>query len=79
MADRDHKSREISLATYFRVTFYGAAFNELNNNVYIYKEPGNTKLFEMCDRLKKVYTRHRLGTDSGTLEILNDNRKVKPL
>jgi len=72
MAERDQKAREKSLAAYYRVCFFGRLFESENNKVYIYKEPGNTKLFDICDRLRKIYTT-RFGNN---VEILNDSRKV---
>ena len=75
MADRDKRAREKPLAAYYRVSFFGRMFDDENNKCYIYKEPGNTKLFEICDRLKKVYSK-RFGDDN-SVEILSDSRKVK--
>ena len=75
MAERDQRARDKPLGAYYRVGFYGQMFNDENNKVYIYKEPGNTKLFEICDRLRKVYAKQFGSMDS--VEILRDSRKVK--
>ncbi len=77
MAERDQRAREKPLGAYYRVCFYGKMFQDQNNKVYIYKEPGNTKLFEICDRLRKVYTK-RFGNPD-LVELLNDNRKPSDL
>ena len=74
LAERDQRSKEKPLATFYRVSFYGRAFEQENNKVYIYKEPSNTKLFEICDRLRKVYSK-RFGQNEN-VEILSDSRKV---
>ena len=74
MAERDQRAREKPLGAYYRVSFFGKMFQDQNSKVYIYKEPGNTKLFEICDRLKKIYAK-RFGSND-LVEILNDNRKV---
>lgn len=77
MAERDQQAHEKPLGAYYRVCFYGHHFNEENNKVYIYKEPSNTKLFEITDRLKKVYTKQFGSLDS--VEILRDSRKPHEL
>ena len=77
MAERDSRASEKSLGAYYRISFYGKMFNDENNKVYIYKEPGNTKLFEICDRLRKVYVK-RFGT-ADSVEILRDSRKPSEL
>lgn len=48
-------------------------FEDENGKVYIYKEPGSTKLCEICERLRKLYSK-RFGPDG--VEIVNDSRKV---
>ncbi|RNA06745.1 dedicator of cytokinesis 9-like [Brachionus plicatilis] len=77
LAERDQRSKDKPLATFYRVSFYGKAFEQENNKVYIYKEPGNTKLFEICDRLRKVYSK-RFGKKE-SVEILSDSRKPNEL
>lgn len=74
LAERDQRSKEKPLAAYYRVSFYGRMFEQENNKVYIYKEPGSTKLYEICDRLRKIYS-HRFGS-LDCVEILSDSRKV---
>lgn len=76
LAERDQRSREKPLAAYYRVSFFGKLFAAENNKVYIYKEPSNTKLFEVCERLRKIYNA-RFRELNQQVEILNDNRKVK--
>lgn len=76
LAERDQRSREKPLAAYYRVSFFGKLFAAENNKVYIYKEPSNTKLFEICERLRKIYNARFLAYNQ-MVEILNDSRKVK--
>lgn len=59
--------------TYFRVGFYGDAFNELNGEEFIYKEPGITKLAEIAHRLENYYT-EKFG--DGCVEIMKDSNNV---
>ena len=77
MAERDQQASEKPLGAYYRVCFYGQKFNSENNKVYIYKEPGNTKLFEITDRLRKVYCKQFGSSES--VEILRDSRKPHEL
>lgn len=65
--------REKPLGSYYRVCFIGPIFEEDNSKVYIYRELGSTKLCEICDRLKKTYSK-RYGDE--VIEILNDSRKL---
>ncbi len=74
MAERDQSAREKPLGAYYRVGFYGQMFNDENNKVYIYKEPSNTKLFEICDRLRKVYAKQFGSLE--VVEILRDSKNV---
>jgi hypothetical protein len=50
---------------------------KLRPQVYIYKEPGNTKLFEITDRLRKTYAKQFGHADS--VEILRESRKPHEL
>jgi hypothetical protein len=59
--------------TYFRVGFYGDAFNELNGEEFVYKEPGITKLAEIAHRLENYYT-EKFG--DGVVEIMKDSNNV---
>ena len=77
MAERDQRAREKALGAYYRISYYGKMFGDENNKVYIYKEPGNTKLFEVCDRMRKVYAK-RFGS-ADLVEILSDSRKPAEL
>lgn len=77
MAERDSQARQKPLGAYYRVSFYGQRFNDENNKVYIYKEPGNTKLFEITDRLRKNYAKQFGSLES--VEILRDSRKPQDL
>lgn len=77
LAERDQKSKDKPLASFYRVSFFGKLFEQENNKVYIYKEPSNTKLFEVCDRIRKLYAR-RYG-DENSVEILCDSRKPSEL
>ncbi len=77
MAERDQQAHEKPLGAYYRVGFFGHKFGDENNKVYIYKEPSNTKLFEITDRLKKMYAK-QFG-DLDNVEILRDSRKPHEL
>ena len=46
------QSERRMLGSYYRVGFYGKAFEELDTKEFIYKEPKITKLVEIKDRLK---------------------------
>ena len=59
--------------TYFRVGFYGDAFNELSGEEFVYKEPGITKLAEIAHRLENYYT-EKFG--EGVVEIMKDSNNV---
>ena len=83
MAERDKsggtngRDVEKSLGVYYRVCFYGRMFKDDNNKCFIYKCSPNTKLFEICEKLKRIYKKKIHESNSnGTVEILNDNRKV---
>jgi len=56
------QSERRMLGSYYRVGFYGKAFEELDTKEFIYKEPKITKLVEIKDRLKKLYS-EKLSTD----------------
>jgi hypothetical protein len=79
LAERDQGLRgsHKPLAAFYRVSFFGRLFEHENNKVYIYKEPRNTKLFEICDRLRRVFAR-RFGAENA-VEILCDSRKPAEL
>jgi hypothetical protein len=88
LAERDQRvsHRDKPLAAYYRVSFFGQLFENENNKVYIYKEPCNTKLFEICERLRKLYTNRYGGLynmnnnqEDNNIEILCDSRKPAEL
>ncbi|XP_069784055.1 dedicator of cytokinesis protein 7-like isoform X2 [Narcine bancroftii] len=60
--------------TYFRVGFYGSLFGELDEQEYVYKEPGITKLVEISSRLEEFY-KQMFGKDR--VEIIKDSSPVK--
>jgi dedicator of cytokinesis protein 6/7/8 len=45
------------LGTYYRVAFYGKRFEEQDGKEYIYKEPKITRLSEIVQRLRTIYTK----------------------
>ena len=45
-------SQRRMLGSYYRVRFFGSAFEELDNTEFIYKAPKITKLVEIKDRLE---------------------------
>ena len=44
------------LSSVLKLIPYLKGFEDENGKVYIYKEPGGTKLYEICERLRKLYT-----------------------
>ena len=63
------------LGSYYRVGFYGDAFEELNGQEFIYKEPKITKLVEIKDRLHKLYQSKLEGVE---VKIIVHSNTVKP-
>ncbi|XP_067949265.1 dedicator of cytokinesis protein 9-like isoform X3 [Watersipora subatra] len=61
------------LGSYFRVAFYGEAFEDEDGKEYIYKEPKVTQLPEICERLKTLHG-EKFGHD--IVKILQDSKKV---
>ncbi|CAG5048236.1 unnamed protein product [Parnassius apollo] len=61
--------------TYFRVSFYGARFGDLNGEEFIYKEHALTKLPEIFSRLENFYG-SRFGTEN--VVIIKDSNIVDP-
>ncbi|CAB3248141.1 unnamed protein product [Arctia plantaginis] len=59
--------------TYFRVSFYGARFGDLDNEEFIYKEHALTKLPEIFSRLENFYGT-RFGVDN--VVIIKDSNIV---
>ncbi|XP_063891201.1 dedicator of cytokinesis protein 7 [Helicoverpa armigera] len=59
--------------TYFRVSFYGARFGDLDNEEFIYKEHALTKLPEIFSRLENFYGA-RFGADN--VVIIKDSNIV---
>ena len=55
------------LGSYYRVRFYGEAFEELDNSEFIYKEPKITKLVEIKERLEVRPVKQWECSDSNTL------------
>ncbi|KAM9965179.1 hypothetical protein ACTFIW_004986 [Dictyostelium discoideum] len=45
------------LGSYYRVGLYGKRFEEMNGKEFIYKEPKITRLVEIKDRLKSLYSK----------------------
>ncbi|KAM9393376.1 dedicator of cytokinesis protein 8 isoform 2-T2 [Pholidichthys leucotaenia] len=50
------KGHKRMFGTYFRVGFYGAKFGDLDEQEFIYKEPGITHLPEISHRLENFYS-----------------------
>ena len=59
------------LGSYYRVGFYGSAFEEMDGAEYIYKEPKITKLVEVKDRLIKLY-KEKLSAEPKIIVHSND-------
>ncbi|KAJ0181570.1 hypothetical protein K1T71_002292 [Dendrolimus kikuchii] len=59
--------------TYFRVSFYGARFGDLDQEQFVYKEHALTKLPEIFSRLENFYGQ-RFGTEN--VVIIKDSNTV---
>eukprot|EP00053_Salpingoeca_punica_P019708 m.201446 g.201446 ORF g.201446 m.201446 type:complete len:1981 (-) comp17705_c0_seq2:210-6152(-) len=59
-------------ASYFRVGFFGTAFNgtEIQNKQFVYREKGIVKLHEICTRFKTMYAKRF------PVEVLSDSKAV---
>uniref|UniRef100_UPI00398E44B7 dedicator of cytokinesis protein 7-like n=1 Tax=Pristiophorus japonicus TaxID=55135 RepID=UPI00398E44B7 len=68
------KDNKRMFGTFFRVGFYGTQFGELDEQEYVYKEPGITKLVEISSRLEEFYKK-RFGKDQ--VEVIKDSLPVK--
>ncbi|KAI3635129.1 hypothetical protein MIR68_006695 [Amoeboaphelidium protococcarum] len=60
------------LATFFKVSFYGQQFGNMNGQSYIYKERSVTQLSEIVNRLSELYKK-KFGDD---FELINDSAKL---
>lgn len=61
--------------TYFRVSFYGARFGDLDGEQFVYKEHALTKLPEIFSRLENFYGQ-RFGVEN--VVIIKDSNSVDP-
>ncbi|XP_013192989.1 dedicator of cytokinesis protein 7 [Amyelois transitella] len=61
--------------TYFRVSFYGARFGDLDGDEFVYKEHALTKLPEIFSRLENFYGQ-RFGPEN--VVIIKDSNNVEP-
>ncbi|EGD80514.1 hypothetical protein PTSG_01105 [Salpingoeca rosetta] len=69
-----NKNRMRHFATYYRVKFFGAAFETMDGKEFIYKEPNITPLATVSIRLKSLYTKHLAG--KAALEMITDSNDV---
>ncbi|XP_064467293.1 dedicator of cytokinesis protein 6-like [Ornithodoros turicata] len=69
----DQQSGKRVFGTYFRVSFYGAKFGDLDSEEFVYKEPTLTKLPEISHRLENFYS-ERFGSEF--VEIIKDSNMV---
>ncbi|XP_056628526.1 dedicator of cytokinesis protein 8 isoform X1 [Triplophysa dalaica] len=67
------KGHKRMFGTYFRVGFYGAKFGDLDEQEFIYKEPGITHLPEISHRLENFYI-ECFGKE--VLEMIKDSTPV---
>jgi len=72
IVDVMHSGRRL-LGKYFRVAFYGPAFDDEQGKEYVYKEPKITGLPEICERLQAVYS-SKFG--HGNVHLIRDSNKV---
>jgi len=64
-------SQRRMLGSYYRVRFFGKAFEDTDGAEFIYKEPKITKLVEIKDRLQKLYS-EKLSTGLKIISHSND-------
>uniref|UniRef100_A0A671L795 Dedicator of cytokinesis 8 n=1 Tax=Sinocyclocheilus anshuiensis TaxID=1608454 RepID=A0A671L795_9TELE len=67
------KGHKRMFGTYFRVGFYGSKFGDLDEQEFIYKEPGITHLPEISHRLENFYSQC---FGDGVLEMIKDSTPV---
>ncbi|XDV48898.1 hypothetical protein PO909_018249 [Leuciscus waleckii] len=67
------KGHKRMFGTYFRVGFYGSKFGDLDEQEFIYKEPGITHLPEISHRLENFYSEC---FGDGVLEMIKDSTPV---
>uniref|UniRef100_A0A8C1D0V5 Dedicator of cytokinesis 8 n=1 Tax=Cyprinus carpio carpio TaxID=630221 RepID=A0A8C1D0V5_CYPCA len=67
------KGHKRMFGTYFRVGFYGCKFGDLDEQEFIYKEPGITHLPEISHRLENFYSQC---FGDGVLEMIKDSTPV---
>ncbi|KAA0713928.1 Dedicator of cytokinesis protein 8 [Triplophysa tibetana] len=67
------KGHKRMFGTYFRVGFYGSKFGDLDEQEFIYKEPGITHLPEISHRLENFYS-ECFGVE--VLEMIKDSTPV---
>uniref|UniRef100_A0A8C2KS48 Dedicator of cytokinesis 8 n=1 Tax=Cyprinus carpio TaxID=7962 RepID=A0A8C2KS48_CYPCA len=67
------KGHKRMFGTYFRVGFYGSKFGDLDEQEFIYKEPGITHLPEISHRLENFYSQC-FGDE--VLEMIKDSTPV---
>ncbi|XP_065103282.1 dedicator of cytokinesis protein 8 isoform X2 [Paramisgurnus dabryanus] len=68
-----NKGHKRMFGTYFRVGFYGSKFGDLDEQEFIYKEPGITHLPEISHRLENFYSQC---FGDGDLEMIKDSTPV---
>ena len=72
IVDVMHSGKRL-LGKYFRVAFYGQAFDDEQGKEYVYKEPKITGLTEICERLHAIYS-SKFG--QGNVHLIRDSNKV---
>lgn len=68
------RSKKRHFATYFRVKFFGKAFDSLDGKEFIYKEPSITPLATISLRLNSLYAKHLAG--KAQLEMITDSKDI---
>uniref|UniRef100_A0AAZ3SPT9 Dedicator of cytokinesis 8 n=1 Tax=Oncorhynchus tshawytscha TaxID=74940 RepID=A0AAZ3SPT9_ONCTS len=66
------KGHKRMFGTYFRVGFYGAKFGDLDEQEFVYKEPGITHLPEISHRLENFYSQ----CFGDALEMIKDSKDI---
>ncbi|KAF2071777.1 hypothetical protein CYY_006905 [Polysphondylium violaceum] len=68
-----YKTQSRMLGSYYRVGLYGKPFEEFSGKEFIYKEPKITRLVEIKDRLRTLYSK-KLGVSEDSITIIEGSQ-----
>ncbi|EFA75991.1 DOCK family protein [Heterostelium album PN500] len=69
------RTKSRMLGSYYRVGLYGNRFEELNGIEFIYKEPKITRLVEIKDRLRTLFSK-KFSVDEKSIQIIEGSTAV---